>query len=332
MIKPNPNDVAINELNDSEIKAVLGGKLGATLIESVDPIYGDDPEVDDMPYTFQDAIAEVLPITAPEVFYTMTNGKAEYAVDGYDVTTKDYLVKLSLRQAPLSENLNLRRLTSLAFDNVPRTPFLMDQYLLDRGDELVADWPSFVANSKWFAEPLRTGSENVAIVNQQDIRATQGSDRLKMVTAARLIVSKVMYENKLDVLVTTNIPAPVERNEFARDPVTKDVRPNGPSITDLLGVPEIIVPSGYNQVVYDAKYKLSEDTKSYIAVAGTEQSMLRNALPTSLMFFGGPGDEPRLLKVASAYEAATHHRVAPADFGPLGEETVDDMSGAVAGK
>jgi len=332
MIKPNPNDVAINELNNSEIKAILGGKLGATLIESVDATYGDDPEVDDMPYTFQDAIAEVLPITAPEIFYSMTNGQLDYAVEGYDVTTKDYLVKLSLRQVPLSGNLNLRRLTSVGLDNVPRTPFLMDQYLLDRGDELVADWPSFVANSKWFAEPLRSGSENVAMVNQQDIRSTGGSDRLKMVTAARMIVSKVMLQNKLDVLVTTNIPAPVERNEFARDPVTKDVRPNGPSITDLLGVPEIIVPSGYNQVVYEAKYKLSDDTKSYVSVAGTEQSMMRNALPTSLMFFGGPGDEPRLLKVASAYEAATHHRVAPEDFGPLGEETVGDSGGAVASK
>ena len=36
-----------------------------------------------------------------------------------------------------------------------------------------------------------------------------------------MIVSKVMYEDELDVLVTTNISAPVERNEFARDPVTK---------------------------------------------------------------------------------------------------------------
>jgi amidase len=198
-----------------------------------------------------------------------------------------------------------------------RTPFLMDQYLLERGDALVSDWSSFVANSKWFAEPLRTGSENVAMVNAQDIRATQGIDRLKMVTTARMVVSKVMYENELDVLVMTNIPAPVERNEFARDPVTKDVRPNGPSVTDLLGVPEIIVPSGYYQVAYDAKYVLSEDTKSYDAVAGTEPTMLPNPLPASLMFWGGPGDEPTVIRVASAYEAATQHRKPPADFGPL---------------
>jgi Asp-tRNA(Asn)/Glu-tRNA(Gln) amidotransferase A subunit family amidase len=109
----------------------------------------------------------------------------------------------------------------------------------------------------------------------------------------------------------------VERNEFARDPVTKDVRPNGPSITDLLGVPEIIVPAGYNQIVYEAQYALSADKKSYISVPGTVQSLMRNPMPTSMMFWAGPGDEPAVLKVASAYEVATHHRVPPAGFGPL---------------
>jgi Asp-tRNA(Asn)/Glu-tRNA(Gln) amidotransferase A subunit family amidase len=37
----------------------------------------------------------------------------------------------------------------------------------------------------------------------------------------------------------------------------------------------------------------------------------------SLMFWAGPGDEPKVLHVASAYESATRHRVPPADFGPL---------------
>jgi amidase len=189
--------------------------------------------------------------------------------------------------------------------------------LKERADRIVGDWASFVDNATFFADNIRSGSENVAEVNQQNIAATSGSDRLKMVTAARLIVSKVMYENKLDVLVITNIPAPVEKNEYARDPVTQGVRPNGPSITDLLGVPEVIVPAGYNDIVYEAQYKLSADKKSYVSVPGTEASKLPAPMPISMMFWAGPGDEPAVLRVASAYEAATHHRVPPADFGPL---------------
>ena len=118
-------------------------------------------------------------------------------------------------------------------------------------------------------------------------------------------------------LVIPNIPAPVERNEFARDPVVKDVRPNGPSITDLLGVPEVIIPAGYNQIVYEAKYQLSADKTTYTQVPGTEASLMERPMPISVMFWGGPGDEPRVLKVASAYEAATHHRAPPPGFGPL---------------
>jgi amidase len=320
MIKPHPNKIAISDKIDAEIKTVLRDELEADLVESVDPLYGDDPDVENMAYTFQDAFSEVMPVTAPEYFFQTVNGELEFAVDGHDVTSKDYLVQLSLRRAPLSDAMNLRRLTSGGIDNSLKTPFLMDKYLLERGDSRVSDWSSFVDNTMWFADTLRAGSENVAIANNQDVRATQGIDRLKMVTVARMIVSKVMYQNGIDVLVIPNIPSPVEKNEYARDPVKENVRPNGPSITDLLGVPEIIVPAGYNDIVYEAEYKLSEDTKTYEQVAGTVESRLPSPLPISIMFWAGPGEEPTVLRVASAYEAATHHRVPPADFGPLPDE------------
>lgn len=317
MIKPLPNHVAISDKIDAEIKNVLRDQLGAEIVESVDALYPDDPDVDNMDFTFQDAIAEVLPITAPEYFAQKRGDAYEFAVPGWDVTSKDYLVALSLHQAPLSDALNLRRLTSGGLDNALRTPFLMDRYLMERADRTVSDWASFVDNASFFADNIRSGSENVAETDVQNIAATSGSDRLKMVTAARLIVSKVMYQNGLDVLVIPNIPAPVEKNEYARDPVTQGVRPNGPSITDLLGVPEMIVPAGYNDIVYEAQYQLSPDKKSYVAVAGKDESKLPEPMPISMMFWGGPGDEPEVLRVASAYEAATHYRVPPADFGPL---------------
>ena len=100
------------------------------------------------------------------------------------------------------------------------------------------------------------------------------------------------------MLVIPNIPAPVERNEFARDPVTVNgVRPNGPSITDLLGVPEMIVPAGYNEVVYESQYELSADKKSYVVGAGHRAvAHAAQPMPTSMMFWAGPGDEPRVLQ------------------------------------
>ena len=40
-------------------------------------------------------------------------------------------------------------------------------------------------------------------------------------------------------------------------------------------------------------------------------------LPFNIAFWAGPGEENTLLMVASAYVAATHHRKAPAAFGPV---------------
>jgi Asp-tRNA(Asn)/Glu-tRNA(Gln) amidotransferase A subunit family amidase len=46
-------------------------------------------------------------------------------------------------------------------------------------------------------------------------------------------------------------------------------------------------------------------------------SELPKPMPISLMLWASPGSEPAMIKVASAYEAATHHRVPPPDFGPV---------------
>ena len=40
-------------------------------------------------------------------------------------------------------------------------------------------------------------------------------------------------------------------------------------------------------------------------------------MPISITFFAGQGDEPTLIKMGTAYEAATHHRFAPPAFGPV---------------
>jgi hypothetical protein len=141
--------------------------------------------------------ARIMGINAPEYFFQTVGGVLESAVPGWDVTTKDYLVVLPVGEAPRSANLNLRRITS-GLDNSLRTSFLMDKDLRERGDTLITDWATFVANATWFTDSLRLGSANVAELDRQDIRATSGIDRLKMVMIARLVPSQVMLANDLD--------------------------------------------------------------------------------------------------------------------------------------
>src|SRR5690606_34162075 len=112
MVKHTKNDEAISDQIDREIKAVLRDRLGAELVESVDPLYADDPEVPNMRYTFADAFAEILGHNVPEYFWQTTpSGELEFAVPGWDVSSVDYLVALARGEAPLSPAINLRSIS-----------------------------------------------------------------------------------------------------------------------------------------------------------------------------------------------------------------------------
>jgi len=327
MVKHTPNDAATSDKIDAEFKTVLRDRLGAELVESVDPLYADDPNVPNMEYTFADAFSEVLPISAPEYFFQKTSdGQLEFAVPGYDVTSRDYLVKLSLHQAPLSPKLNMRRIYG-ELDDGGRNDFMISRYLTARGDPRVGDVAAYAANSKWRSGAQAVGAQNIAALNRQDTRATKGVDRVKMHTLFRYAILKVMRENHIDVFVHPNMTIPMGRIGWAQEPDTGGRRPNGFAITDLLGVPEIIVPAGFNDVVYEPRFVLSDDKKSYVQTPGTVLSKLPVPLPISIQYWAGPGDEPVMLKVASAYEAATHHRKPPAAF-PVLKEKANLLSGA----
>jgi amidase len=316
MVEHTPNDAAISKRVDHEIKSILRDKLGAEIVESVDPMYPDDPTVPNMAYTFQDALAEVLAFAAPEYFLQMKGDEPEFAVPGYDVTTNDYLVKLAMGKAPLSPKLNMRRiLNGLGETNI--TAFSAEKYLLERGDARITDLASYAANSKWRANSQAVGTHNAAKNNTHGIPAPEGIDRIKMQYVFRLAMLKVMRENQIDLFVHPNMSVPQWKIGIDREPTANDRLAAGPSITDLLGVPEITIPAGFNDIVYEPQYVLNDDKKSYSLVTGKTQSLMTQPMPFSINFWAGPGDEPTLLKAASAYEVVTRHRVPPPAFGPL---------------
>ena len=321
MVKHSRNDVAISDQINKEIKTVLRDKLGAELVESYDPKYGDDPDVTNMRYTFQDAIAEVLAHNVPEYFFQKTpDGKLEFAVPGWDVTSVDYAVALATGKAPLSEKLTLRRISK----NVSQFEGSLgwEKYLAMRGDERVNSWKTWTENIKWDSDEQRAGALNALSVTDMLARPSAIS-YLKMQTALRLIVLKVMHENGIDAFVNPEQTTPPYKLGQASEPEVNYRESNGccQTFTALMGAPEMEVPAGFTQVAYDPKYVLSADKTTYEAVAGDVETKLPHPMPISLMLWAGPGSEPELIKVASAYEAATHHRQAPPMFGPVKSRT-----------
>ncbi len=80
-----------------------------------------------------------------------------------------------------------------------------------------------------------------------------------------------------------------------------------------MGFPAITVPAGFTAAVFNR-------VRDSSAPGGTRQvGPVPAKLPVGIDFLAMPFGEPTLLKIASAYEAATHHRTSPPEFGPLQE-------------
>ena len=346
MVKHAANDRAMSDQIDAEIKKVLRDELGAELVESYDPLYPDDPAIPNMTYNFQQALAEILPFHMPEYLQqkqsansggggdgeggsggggepetkkpdTDKDDKLAFAVDGFDVRHRDYSVKAAEGLAPLSDKLNIRRVTSSP--STASFSFNFAQYLVRRGDTRVFDWATLNANAKYYIE-----GRTVAMANWEhkvDLTSAGITQRMKMREVMRMVVLKVMQQNRIDVLVNPTTTIPPAKIGYASQPAINN-RPAGrfPTSADL-GIPELTLPAGFNSVIYEPFFALNDKKDNYTSKANETEATTTDApMPVGISFWGGPGDEPTLFKVASAYEAATRHRHPPPAFGPLENE------------
>jgi Asp-tRNA(Asn)/Glu-tRNA(Gln) amidotransferase A subunit family amidase len=317
MVKANPGDAAVSDGINRELKVLQN--LGATLVEDVDPRYPDDPSIENMSFGFSDAFAEVLPFQMPEIFSWKKDGKPEFQVPGWDVTSRKYLIALSAHKAPLPANMTFNRI----FSNPPADPdgvtgytfaFQFAQYLALRGDSRVYDWQTLNANAQYYNDVRKVAMKNWEN-KEMDIRTDAVSYTIKRRDTLRMALAKVLLQNKLDVLVN---PVNLTLQGKIGGAAIEGGGGGGFGYGAMLGIPEVFVPAGFADNIIDMKFKLSEDGKKYESVEGTEPTKLAGiGLPYNIAFWAEPGQESTLIKVASAYEAATHHRQAPPAFGPV---------------
>jgi len=317
-VKKTLNHESISDQIDKEVKSVLRDQLGAELVETIIPAYPDDPDVANLKYTFSDALSELLPRFMPEVFSRRDEkGALLFAVPGYDVTSYDYLLKLSRREAPLTDKITFINFGSFANlpchgGNCSDTLLDLDRYLANRGDARIKNWGDWVANAKFREDESRAGAENW--LKFKDHTAAGKGDRLARSHVARLALLKVMYENDIDVFVHPENTVPTPKIQGPNVGTT-----SLDSITPFFQIPRVAVPAGVTDVIYEPQYALNADKTNYISVlpAGAVKTKLLHPMPVSITFFAGQGEEPMLIKVGTAYESATHHRFAPPMFGPV---------------
>jgi Asp-tRNA(Asn)/Glu-tRNA(Gln) amidotransferase A subunit family amidase len=308
MVKHTANDRSMSDIVNGEILKVLRDELGAELVESVDPMYPDDPSISNMTYTFQQALAEILPFHFPEYL------QKSFIVPDYDVTSRDYMVKAAEGLAPWPDSVNMRSANTPG--NSASFGYNIAQYLLRRGDDRVRDWATLNANAKYYSATRVAAMSNWE--NKIDLVSAGMTQNIKMREVLRLVVMKVMRQNNLDVLVNPTTTIPPTRIGYAGQPQINS-RPAGRFPTSAnAGIPEITVPAGFNSIVYEPRFTLNAANDGYVTLANNDTpSTLRFPLPVGMSFWGGPGDEGVLIKAAAAYEAAARHRKEPQAFGAL---------------
>jgi amidase len=328
----------------SEIKSVLGQKLGAILVESGDPLWERDPDIEQMSPDFRQALARLVPVFMPDLLFRLGRDgtpvftefaaairRTEFAAGKFfgsgTMAPIDYCVALA--EGRIAPPCNLDIATIQDQELAMSFRFHIPQYLGRRAADWVArgfsetldDFAALNARSKFWGDDGRAAFRNWEEIEdpRNKLGGRQGVDeRIMLRELLRRLDMMVLLENRLDALVRLHTPLPPAKIGGAHDPLggPNNLRPEsmyGPNA----GLTEMLVPAGYVTTVYDPVFNLSDDGTRYVSSPAAAPTILPEpGLPFSLVFRAEPGRENVVLKIATAYEAASRRRIPPPDFGP----------------
>jgi Asp-tRNA(Asn)/Glu-tRNA(Gln) amidotransferase A subunit family amidase len=332
-----------------EIKTMLGGVLGATLVESSDPLWTPDPDIEQMKTDFRTALARLVPVFMPDILFRLTpEGEpvfpefaaaivpSEFAPGKIFGSGKlqpiDYLVELADGRIAPPKNLDIS--TVQQQELAPTFRYHIRQYLARRAadwqargfTETLVDWPTLNARSKYWGDDQRAAFKNweEIIDPRNPLGGRQGVDeRIMLRELLRRVDMMVIIENRLDALVRLHTPLPPAKIGGPDEPGLIARLRNESQYGPNAGLTEVLIPAGYVTTAYDAVFALSKDRKKYVGVASAKPTALAApGLPFSLVFRAEPGKEDVVLRIASAYEAASRRRLPPPAFGPLPEKII----------
>ena len=161
---------------------MLGTHLGATLVES-DPLWPDDPAVENMRTSYTRALAVLVPVFFPDLLYRLNNAgqpvfpefvaaimPTEFApgkvLGSGTMAPVDYMLALAEGRVAPPKALNIRTIQTLAAERQFR--FHVAQYLSRRAadwsargfKETLVDWPALNARSKFWSDEQRASWKN----------------------------------------------------------------------------------------------------------------------------------------------------------------------------
>ena len=218
------------------------------------------------------------------------------------------LLDMRFHPAQVPAGLTLRSLNSPAVTGEGK--YEMDEYLRERGDANIKTGADLISKARFYNDPNFPDRKQAREAAE---RATtlDTSVRLQTRFAYQNMLLQCMQEQKLDALMSPMSTVPPRKLTSPREPNANGRPPIGWSFIGQQGFPAITVPAGFTTQVWD-RVRDGDGTRLADPVAA--------ALPVGVDFLARPFDEGLLVRIASAYEAATRHRRPPPEFGPLAGE------------
>ena len=292
-------------------------KLGAQI---VDP--GPDGAL------FTSCLRKYLP-AAENVLFTRKFPDV-FPVDKDGKPVGDHLTKLLdmvMDPAKVPDSVNLRSYGQVPAIGEPR--FELNRYLRRRGDANIQSNTDLVSQANYFSDP-KFASQKTARENADKPMEYNTAERMLRRFSVQQTILQCMQEQHLDALVYPTAALPPARIGAPSTP-TVNGRSGVWTFLGGQGFPAITVPAGFTTQVYDwvrdpsvpppPPPAPSSDPPGGGLREGTRMTgPFAAKLPVGVDFLGRPFSEPTLLRIASAYAAATRHRTTPPDFGPVAGE------------
>jgi Asp-tRNA(Asn)/Glu-tRNA(Gln) amidotransferase A subunit family amidase len=184
----------------------------------------------------------------------------------------------------------------------------INKYLRERGDANVRSHADLIAKATFYSDP-NFPDRKQARENTERAMELDTSARLHSRFAVQTTLLQCMEEQQLTVLVSPTSTVPPRKLTSPREPTAGGRPPIGWSLFGQQGFPAMTVPAGFTTEVWDREREGGRGTRLIGPIAAQ--------IPVGLDFIARPFDEATLVRIGSAFEAATKHRRPPPDFGAL---------------
>src|SRR5438552_10157677 len=299
--------------------------LGATLVESSDPRWERDRELESMRTDFRRALARLVPVIMPDLLFRLgRDGQPLFKeLAAAIVPTEfmpgkvfgtgtmqpiDYCVELAEGRIAPPSNLDIATIQEQELAMAFR--FHAPQYLTRRAadwkargyTETLVDFPALNARSKFWGDDGRAAFRNWEEVT--DMRNPHGqrqgvNERIMLRELLRRVDMMVILENHLDALVRLHTPFPPGKIGGASQPgLPGNLRLEtfyGPNA----GLTEVLIPAGYVTTVYDPLFALGPYGTRYVpAPSVTPTTIPAPGLPFLPVLRAEPWMEDAILNFA----------------------------------